>query len=271
MKISSEEFTKNGKFQILEKISEKKDSQYIYKLKIKCVDCGEEQIVRATHKERCVCNNCRLKLNNDKYVGKIYGCYLIVSFDHYNSSNTHRYFKVKCLKCGEESIKTLNNIKSNKGSCSNCKKGNGRIPTLEAPRNCVKSSYISGAKDRNLEFSLSDEDFDNLIFGNCYFCDSPIKEYQQDKVYNKTNIPFLRNGIDRLDSSKGYTKDNCVSCCSKCNAMKSDSTEKDFIDQVEKIHNFVNKRSTTSQYDVAPSGCETEGILTDNAEDKDIV
>ena len=57
MKISSEEFTKNGNFQILEHISEKIDAQYTYKLKIKCVNCGEEQIIRANHKERCKCKN----------------------------------------------------------------------------------------------------------------------------------------------------------------------------------------------------------------------
>ena len=42
MKISSQEFTKNGKFQILEKISNKIDNKYIYKLKLKCMKCGEE-------------------------------------------------------------------------------------------------------------------------------------------------------------------------------------------------------------------------------------
>jgi hypothetical protein len=40
----------------------------------------------------------------------------------------------------------------------------------------------------------------------CYYC----KSQKENEV----------NGIDRVDNSKGYTKDNCVSCCQFCNRMK---------------------------------------------------
>ena len=41
--------------------------------------------------------------------------------------------------------------------------------------------------------------------------------------------------IDRKDSNKGYSADNCVSCCFLCNKLKSNFfTEKEFIEIAEK-------------------------------------
>ena len=83
-KISSQVFTNNKNFRILEKISNKIDGKYVYKLKIKCVKCGEEQIILAPHKERCVCKKCKLNNTNNKHIGEKHGCYEIIDFDHYN-------------------------------------------------------------------------------------------------------------------------------------------------------------------------------------------
>ena len=64
MTISNQVFIQNGKFEILDKLSEKKDGKYTYWLKIKCVICSEEQTIRATHKERCICKNCKSRKTN---------------------------------------------------------------------------------------------------------------------------------------------------------------------------------------------------------------
>ena len=48
-------------------------------------------------------------------------------------------------------------------SCIKCK-GNGVKPSIKAPINIYKYYYLHGAKSRNLEWSLSDEQFENLIF-----------------------------------------------------------------------------------------------------------
>ena len=53
------------------------------------------------------------------------------------------------------------------------------------------------------------------------------------------------NGIDRVDSSKGYTLDNCVPCCSICNTMKLNYTLQEFSDHITKVYNHFVKGSTT--------------------------
>ena len=52
-------------------------------------------------------------------------------------------------------------------------------------------------------------------------------------------------GIDRIDSTKGYSKDNCVSCCKMCNIMKNKFSKEDFLNKVESIYNYYIKSSTT--------------------------
>ncbi len=40
---------------------------------------------------------------------------------------------------------------------------------------------------------------------------------------------YIYNGIDRLDSSKGYTLENCVPCCEEINVMKMALTKDRFV------------------------------------------
>lgn len=46
------------------------------------------------------------------------------------------------------------------------------------------------------------------------------------------------NGIDRIDSSKDYSSDNCVPCCSRCNIMKLNIPYSEFLDSIKKIYNY---------------------------------
>ena len=243
--ISSQVFTPNGEFEIINSTSEKIDGKYIYSYNLKCVKCGDERLVHGSHKNKISCQNCKKLEKSDEFVNQIFGTYKIIKFSHFQDKR--RYYIVECTYCGTQSVQLINHLKNNPGSCMSCKyERRNIIPTINAPRNCVKSNYITGAKNRNLEFLLSDEQFDKLIFSNCYFCGSEPREYQSDLHFNKTDISFKRNGIDRLDSSKGYTYENTVSCCAKCNLMKMTLHSNEFKEHIIKIYtHLVNKGSTT--------------------------
>lgn len=43
------------------------------------------------------------------------------------------------------------------------------------------------------------------------------------------------NGIDRIDSSKGYCADNCVPSCKHCNYVKGNLSMSDFMKWTEKF------------------------------------
>lgn len=68
------------------------------------------------------------------------------------------------------------------------------------------SIYKRSAKEKNYEWNLTDEEAEELFKSNCWYCG------------NEDERGLC--GIDRFDSSIGYTLENCKSCCKICNYMK---------------------------------------------------
>jgi hypothetical protein len=46
------------------------------------------------------------------------------------------------------------------------------------------------------------------------------------------------NGIDRIDSKKGYTKENSASCCKYCNIAKHTMMEDEFFKWVKRVYEY---------------------------------
>lgn len=87
------------------------------------------------------------------------------------------------------------------------------------------------------EFSLGFEQFSYLISSRCAYCG--IEPSQILKRLKTDNIQIIYNGIDRVDSSKGYFFDNCVPCCRICNQAKSILTVEQFKDHIKRIYKWL--------------------------------
>lgn len=84
--------------------------------------------------------------------------------------------------------------------------------------------YYYRSLKKQMKFSLSHEEFENLLFKNgCRYCG------------DNDNMT-----IDRIDSSKGYTSYNTQSCCNTCNILKYYLSEKVFLKQVNKIYQYLH-------------------------------
>jgi hypothetical protein len=92
------------------------------------------------------------------------------------------------------------------------------------------TNYRCTASARGIQFLLSVDDFNKLVKGECRYCG-----VGPSRVRMFINNPVIYNGIDRVDSDRDYTVDNCVSCCSFCNTLKSDMSEKEFYTWINKI------------------------------------
>ena len=88
---------------------------------------------------------------------------------------------------------------------------------------------------RGYEFTLTKEEYEVLIYKPCYLC-------------GYKNI--VGNGLDRQDTSKGYSIDNVLPCCSTCNMMKAFYNKDDFIKQMKKISVF--KQTYPIEWDAIP-------------------
>jgi len=105
----------------------------------------------------------------------------------------------------------------------------------EAAFNQLYHSYRHDAKKRGLDFKLNKEEFKNLTSGICHYCgDIPSKK----STTPSNNGFYIYNGIDRMDNSKGYLLDNCLSCCTICNRAKSDMEYNDFVNWLKRINNI---------------------------------
>jgi len=81
--------------------------------------------------------------------------------------------------------------------------------------------YAKSAEGKTLQFLFSFQDFEKLVSQPCFYCDE----------MNARGF----NGIDRMDSSLGYTTDNCVACCTTCNFMKGSVSVDVFLKRVEHV------------------------------------
>jgi hypothetical protein len=190
-----------------------------------------------------------------KMIGKKVGHVTVVKFSH-KKSNKEYYFECLC-ECGTVCIKRADLLyKPNSKISCGCKtskylatmKGKlapNRVKDNSKSKEGLFKVYQNGAKARNLDFEIDFESFIKLTSENCSFCGTyPEKQYPPRQVKGTENPLkyYYYNGLDRIDPKQGYTINNVQPCCENCNYAKSDLSEEQFLNLVEKIY---KKRFTT--------------------------
>jgi len=153
-----------------------------------------------------------------------------------------REYQWNCIcDCGNEAIRVGSSLRTGKTlSCgcnlnteeANRKKGLAQRVSDAALKKRFRS-YRDSAPKRKLGFDLSFEQTRELLLSPCFYCGGPPS--QISKTLYET---VLVGGIDRIDNSKGYTKENVVPCCKVCNYMKRALSHKEFLQHIEKISSF---------------------------------
>lgn len=137
----------------------------------------------------------------------------------HNALNTVEHTSQQiCVGCGKDFEKYMTRYNRPSKLCKPCNetqkkqddKRSDRIRNFKQenynnlPR--FYKEYIQSAFKRGYSIEIQFDDFKELVLKPCYYC----KSLKENEV----------NGIDRVDNSNGYTKENCVPCCSTCNRMK---------------------------------------------------
>ena len=203
------------------------------KLKIKCKDCGNEFYLRPYQfkRQQHVC-----PINYVGITNGVLTCIEDLGIVKENNKSIHQ-LKVKCSRCGGESIVRSDKITSNTytpQSCTHCI--NNLLQEIADNKYGENRAFkqrlhsIQGnAKGRGLNISLTEEQIKDLLKQDCYYCGQ-----------------HNANGIDRIDSNGDYTIDNVVPCCGVCNVMKNKFSLNVFLDKINKIYKrFFIEGSTT--------------------------
>lgn len=107
------------------------------------------------------------------------------------------------------------------------------LPLGQGAFNKLFYMYSYDAQRRNLPFELTKEDFATITKRPCFYCGEEPSKIFGMKGNNGT---YTYTGIDRIDSSKGYVKDNVIPCCWFCNKMKMNLNYNEFLLRIKKIY-----------------------------------
>lgn len=100
-------------------------------------------------------------------------------------------------------------------------------------------NYKNGhGSKRKIAFELQYEEFENLVIQDCYKTRevSSISGNGKFKYVHSINM----NGIDRVNNDLGYSIENCVPCCKRCNTAKGNHM--DFFEWIKKIYDRNEER-----------------------------
>lgn len=160
----------------------------------------------------------------------------------FNHTNRHRK---QCwlflCDCGEYKVIVLDAVLSGNTVSCGC-----FIPSLKESRQKdryqektqIFCRYRLGAKTRNLKFNITREELITLSQNPCYYCGKLHSNYMN--IPNGHSEGWYYNGIDRVDNNKGYTLDNCVSCCQQCNQSKRDYSKDNFMKWIKQVYEYSN-------------------------------
>lgn len=185
----------------------------------KCTKCGEYKNFDSFIKARQTydglqtrCRECYLKLKNAEYLKR--------HPDLQEKRKNEEAGLRKCAKCKD--WKDVDDF----GYYRVFKKGK-RYFQMSYCRPCLLIKYRNNnktmparyqskrtqAKNRGLDFTISYEEFSEIVSRECFYCNG-----------------FFKNGLvglDRIDSNIGYVQGNLVPCCRTCNTTKMDNFTKD--------------------------------------------
>lgn len=199
-----------------------------------------------------------------------------------NKQIQHISDKRLCQKCGNEfeTFNNIHNIESTK--CMKCLDyqrlyEKNRIRDIrhfkEEKLKYIQNYYkrhIRESLKRGYDTTINFDDFINLVQSSCYYCG----------YYNEKEAI----GIDRVNNTLHYTKENCVPCCETCNRIKHINHPVFFVNKakiisktIEPTDDFYNNwllyytRSTNNLYSKYTKEAEKRGmkfLLTEMEWDK---
>lgn len=178
----------------------------------------------------------------------------LVASSHAGKDHRGKHLWLCKCDCGNEKVIVSDNLSSGKSNSCGClkseflaKKGNqyGLYEDREVALLKVQYHHLKKrSKAKGFASVIDFERFKILSKSPCKYCGLEHSKEIPDRLNQTKNGKRLSNhilkcnGIDRIDSSKGYTDDNSISCCKHCNTAKNTMSEADFYKWVRRVYEF---------------------------------
>ena len=187
-----------------------------------CNRCGNE-----THKtignfkrtKSCGCAKKKRTLSKD-YAGEVFGDWCVVKYDSHNDRGVAT-FQVSCKLCGKKKIRSIQDLK--RSTRCKCRSGVAQLGGSSQQNACYRTIVKKNEKLKEREsLWISIEEMIDMHKMDCIYCGTNYTESNNWQGYK-------HNGIDRVNSSKGYIHGNVQPCCRVCNTIKGEMNHSDFI------------------------------------------
>lgn len=144
---------------------------------------------------------------------------------------THRKILCACA-CGGTSTPNIENLLG--GGSRSCGKRCKYHGTSKKDAAITKmfGSYKRNADTRGFCFEITQDDFTSVVLEPCQYCGAQPRETCYSE---QVRVQVAMNGVDRIDSTKGYTKENVVPCCTTCNNAKRTMTVAEFLQWARRV------------------------------------
>ncbi len=203
-------------------------------------------------------NKSKNKPNKD-LTGKKSGKLTILSLSSKRGKRGQYYYDCIC-DCGNKTSVVINSLVKERTKSCGCLmkkvytelsqkiKILNSLPEGQAAFNDMYSRYKYRAqKILDLDFSLTKEEFKTITSSNCYFCGvQPTASFNKAATKNRPNLyngSYIHNGIDRVDSSKGYTLENSIPACEICNKAKRDLPIEKFNKWIQTLIEYQTQKT----------------------------
>lgn len=246
-----------GELLVLGQFTRRFASATISMSRVRC-SCGTEKELQTTLLTSRKWTTCRVGKHDQNLIdltGQEFGYLTAVEY-----LPAIKKWKCHCV-CGKEHCVRANSLKAFKTKSCGCMAFASRKakPNNHRIKNAIFKGYKGAASRRGYCFTLSFENFSELIQQTCHYCGSPPATLWKEEV-GRGNLKnpvrdFYYNGVDRVDNSEGYIPQNCVPCCSICNRAKATLSLDEWLRWIEKVYAFQNMQGkfNDQSYDVGSS------------------
>lgn len=129
---------------------------------------------------------------------------------------TQKVYIFNCKECAKEIRSQIQYLSKHTGKCVCCAQFND-------PFRAAYNELLRSCQRRKHNITLTYEEFYEFTkIKNCHYCLDVINWFPHTKNNGKDVNGSRSYKLDRTDNNLGYTKQNCVVCCWKCNQGKGD-------------------------------------------------
>lgn len=174
----------------------------------------------------------------------------LVAIRMYEKDTQAKYYWECQCDCGKTHHTSGHALRLGRSNSCGCETGRKKHHDREAVM--MKDLYHHSIKKRSkavgFQTYITLEEFKEVIVQSCYYCGIPHSKKIEDVRYEKGNKHYITdtvihcNGVDRLDSSKGYIEGNIESCCTICNRAKLTMSKDEFISWIKRLYKVQIKK-----------------------------